>query len=108
MSTGWVYVKPYRWWHRFTRPAGAFTKGCGNVTAAPPKDISSGPIHLIPDEYVVLPFERQFGLPPEPEGDDEIQVILLYLRERGPKGAAWKDLPEFARESWRREYRLRP
>lgn len=44
-----------------------------------------------------------WGLPPEPAGDDEDDVIAYYDREAG--AAKWLDLAEWQRESWRREYR---
>jgi hypothetical protein len=55
------------------------------------------------------PWEPAWELPPAPEGEDEPQVEALYLREKPPGShetwLPWPELPEWIRESWRREYR---
>lgn len=49
------------------------------------------------------------NLPPEPEEDDELDVIALYVTEMHETGrlpfVSWHDLEGWVREAWRREYR---
>ena len=45
-------------------------------------------------------------LEPAPKGADEAEVKALYYREAGVNaGLSWRQLQEWQRESWRREYR---
>lgn len=44
-------------------------------------------------------------LPPAPRGDDELYVIALYVEETEEGRKLWNELPEWAKEAWRREYR---
>lgn len=46
-----------------------------------------------------------WDLEPAPKGEDEPQVIELYLKEVGDVAKPWEELPEWVRESWRRELR---
>jgi len=55
-------------------------------------------------------FKPDWLLPPEPEGDDEPQVRTMYndaVKKHiiGGKSTPWEKLPEWTRESWRREFR---
>lgn len=51
-------------------------------------------------------------LPPEPQGNDEPFVKDFYYQhflDRGTSaGKSWRQLEEWQRESWRREYRATP
>ena len=50
-------------------------------------------------------FNPDWEVPPAPEGDDEPQAADLYRREAIDTSTPWDELPEWIRESWRREYR---
>lgn len=49
------------------------------------------------------------NLPAEPAGEDELDVIALYVTEMYETGnvpiRSWYKLEEWMREAWRREYR---